>query len=89
MDRYHWKSNVINFKKLSSTAAPGVIILTNSGAANADNLSQMMTFPFQQYHLFVVEQSPTLYIDILFTGMRDFHCTVRCAECVMVHLRTI
>ena len=43
----HWKRNVVILTKFSSLAAPEVVMLTTSGAANDANFVKMLVFPFR------------------------------------------
>ena len=55
--RYHWNENVIILMKVSSLAAPKVVILTTFGAASDEDFIKMMTFSFQCM-AWVVEMLP-------------------------------
>ena len=50
LENQHWNENVIILMKVSSLAAPKVVILTTFGAASDEDFIKMKTFSFQWTH---------------------------------------
>ena len=58
----HWNENVFILMKVSSLAAPKVVILTTFGAASDEDFIKMKTFSFQCIILAIVTQGDKHYL---------------------------